>query len=558
MLVSDKLDEQDEEELSLTSEEPTEELSTYQERLLSELLEQEEEELSLSSEEPTEEISRTQEIDSTPTIAPLPLVPVVFIMTSKVTINGIDIEVEDTPQQVTETDQCLYKKEDRETSKDRNALLEKATKTSQPKFDLMTLSVTDPEKLADTYNLQMLIAKMRQNNVRHDLADVFSVLKFDTTNKLSISSVVALYQDYMQVTEAEVALSCEWYATMPKGKRRQFFIENLKLSFDYMENNTKDQLFTKCLETYADYPASQKGGPLFFKIMIDQLQTNSEDATQYLLDTLKNLKISNFKGEDVTTVVSLIRGAVSRLKNIRNPHTHTHAVPEDLAKTLLGVFQTSSVSDFNEFFKHMSISCRVNQVKQGLSALPTIEELLHAAESNYRDLSVADKWTGVSTKKSETGFTAGGPRARGAALVCWNCDTPGHSSRDCTKPKDTDRISRNRLAFQKKKEERTGGPRRDGQDMTPTGKFAPPTVDETRGPNGARTSGRRSIDGVPHFYKRADRRWYPVDTSPPPPQGHVQFPSQHSPPPQRPASPTLTEGTSFTPATQPPPPDSSE
>ena len=94
--------------------------------------------------------------------------------------------------------------------------------------------------------------------------------------------------------------------------------------------------------------------------------------------------------------------------------------------------------------------------------------------------------------------------------------------------------------------------------MTPTGKFAPPTVDETRGPNGARTSGRRSIDGVPHFYKRADRRWYPVDTSPPPPQGHVQFPSQQPPPPQRPASPTLTEGTSFTPATQPPPPDSSE
>jgi hypothetical protein len=45
--------------------------------------------------------------------------------------------------------------------------------------------------------------------------------------------------------------------------------------------------------------------------MIDQLQTNSDEATQYLLGVLKGLKISNYPGEDVGVVVSLIRGAVS-------------------------------------------------------------------------------------------------------------------------------------------------------------------------------------------------------------------------------------------------------
>ena len=319
-----------------------------------------------------------------------------------------------------------------------------------------------------------------------------------------------------------------WYATMPNPARRKYFSENLKLLLDYLENNVEEELVTKCLETYSTYPTPQKGGPLFFKIMIDQLQTNSDEATQYLLGVLKNLKISTFKGEDVTVVVSLIRGAVERLSNIRNPITNTNAVPDDLVKTLLTVFQTSSVGEFNEFFRHMSISVRINQVKQGLKALPTISELLHAAESNYRELSVAAKWTGVSTKGGETAFVAGQQpqQQQRTPPICWNCDSSGHSSRDCTKPKDADKIAKNREAFQKKKQARIGPDRSDGHDVTPTGQFSPPNVDEQRGPGGQRTSGRRTIDGIPHFYKRADKRWYPVNQTAPSNPPNPQQPPQ--------------------------------
>jgi mevalonate kinase len=101
----------------------------------------------------------------------------IIIMATKVNINNEEFEVEDAPQPFTPVDQCLYKKEQRDSAKDRNALLEKATQTQQHKFDLMRLSVTDPEKLTDTYNLQMLIQKMKQNHLRFDLADVFNIVK---------------------------------------------------------------------------------------------------------------------------------------------------------------------------------------------------------------------------------------------------------------------------------------------------------------------------------------------------------------------------------------------
>jgi hypothetical protein len=53
--------------------------------------------------------------------------------------------------------------------------------------------------------------------------------------------------------------------------------------------------------------------------MIDQLQTNTDAATQYLLDSLKHLKVSNYDCEDITRVVSMVRGAAQRLKNLKDP-----------------------------------------------------------------------------------------------------------------------------------------------------------------------------------------------------------------------------------------------
>jgi hypothetical protein len=40
----------------------------------------------------------------------------------------------------------------------------------------------------------------------------------------------------------------------------------------------------------------ERGGPLFFKLLMDLLQNNSTEAAEYLVNVVKNLKITNFDG----------------------------------------------------------------------------------------------------------------------------------------------------------------------------------------------------------------------------------------------------------------------
>ena len=183
-------------ELSLITEE-----QEAQEALLEE--QEAQEELLEAQEELQEEEPKSQSMSS-------PVKKTVFI-------HGIEYEIGNSPHKVTEYDQCLYKKEDRVdmTTKTRNDLFERATKLSHDKYALMNLSVTGPEKLDDTYNLQMLVKKTKHNHIKYDMGDVFTILKLNPTDPGAIEGTVDLYLDYTQVTEQEVADSCKWYATMP-------------------------------------------------------------------------------------------------------------------------------------------------------------------------------------------------------------------------------------------------------------------------------------------------------------------------------------------------------
>jgi hypothetical protein len=68
---------------------------------------------------------------------------------------------------------------------------------------------------------------------------------------------------------------------------------------------------------------------------------------------VKSLKLTNFDGENVEKVVSLIRGAVNCLENLKT-RTGKGALPSDMPEHLIKVFQTSSVVAFNQLFEHFN------------------------------------------------------------------------------------------------------------------------------------------------------------------------------------------------------------
>jgi hypothetical protein len=120
---------------------------------------------------------------------PLPPSPTVAMVTKKILVDGLEIEIHLTAQLPVKAAGYLYKKESRSTlTADKlNELFERATKTSQVKYDLMNLSITDTEKLNDTYNLQMTVEKTKANHIRFDMDNVFQVLKVDPNDNTSKS-----------------------------------------------------------------------------------------------------------------------------------------------------------------------------------------------------------------------------------------------------------------------------------------------------------------------------------------------------------------------------------
>jgi hypothetical protein len=453
----------------------------------------------LSTEEDSSEISDTTDGNSSETSETMP-----DTTENEVEIGGVKIklavaakntEVEDTP---------MFKKDKRkEMSEDkRNDLFDKATKNVLTKFDLLSLSIKDEDKLDDTYNLHILIAKMKAHMIKYDMHDVFQILTVAEDGK-KVSDPKSLFSNYSTISEADVAKSNRWYATWPEAGT---YRENLQLTYQFLENNTTERLWDKCLEVYEQYPAQERGGPLMFVIIMKKLQVDTDAAVEYLRNSVKMMKITNFDGEDVSRVVSLIRGAWKRLKGVGESK-----VPTDFSKQIASVLQTSSVPEFNAIFEHLTNMVEIKaRLEPGKDQWPKPDVLLEMAESKYLELHHIDKWTGATTKVNQSIFF----QSTGGKIKCFNC-LGDHPLSKCTKPKNDKLIEQRRNEFNKEKEKtnknntangatnnnnnKSGDGNRSSGGGNNKGKWAPPTPQEKN---------RRTIDGKPYKYSPKKKRWY--------------------------------------------------
>jgi hypothetical protein len=436
-----------------------------------------------------------------------------------VIIDGVEYDLEPTPKTAVKANVATFTKaaSAKMDVKEKTDLFERATaKKLQPKFTMMNLKIDDPDKLDDTYNLAAAIDTMKENHIKYDLHDVFKTVYFDSKDPTTITKTVDLYTDYGSVKVADVAKSTNRFCYTMIRDPSNAIHENLKLTKTYLVNNTDDNLVLKINKTYLSYPEEERGGPLFFKLLMDLLQNNSAEAAEYLINVVKNLKISNFDGENILKVVSLIRGAVKRLTNLKDA-TGQSALPKDMANHLLDVVQTSLVDDFNSLFKHFRLQSQIATFRQKLSKTPTIEEILLFAKNQYHLMSSTGKWTGVHAKANETVFVAALKAATPGTKfkVCFNCGGSHHYSK-CPKPADQSCIKANKALFRKNKRGNgTGSPAPAQPGPTPArhGKFSPPTDDKKK------NKSRRLIDGKLHWFHYKTQKWRPVGekTTPSPP-----------------------------------------
>jgi hypothetical protein len=373
------------------------------------------------------------------------------------------------------------------------------------KFAHFNVSIHDPETLNTSSDIGALINRLKAHHNKYDFSAVFTIVKPDPddpddSSKYQYSN---LYTDYPQVTVSEVAESNEWWATMTD--ENVAYMQDLKATLDHLIANSEDTLVNKVNETHLSYPAVQQGGPLFFKIMMDMLQDNSEDSAEFIISQVKNLKISEEKDEDVETVITKIRAAEQRLKNLKT-RSGRQAYPAEFPDYILKVFQTSSVLEFNDFFKTLGVQQQIATLK---SKTPdkdrlTTEQIISWAESHYRSLKTKEEWSGASPKSHASNFVA-----QSSGPTCFNCGGP-HTLKECPKPHDASRITANKTAFWKNKKEKKGTPTKPQSNKSDKGprtdEFKPPTAEEKA------NKSRRIIKGQPMFYHYKKKKWFKVSS----------------------------------------------
>jgi hypothetical protein len=194
-------------------------------------------------------------------------------------------------------------------------------------------------------------------------------------------------------------------------------------------------LFEKVFKQYDEMKQEQKGGTLFFIIMMNILLSHTEEAALALNGWVRNFRLTNLQGKNVDKAVSLLRGAMKRLKSINKD-------PEDILRVLISVMQTSSVDDFNATFHNLEKVCLILNAlhRSGERLITQAGELFGLAETTYGSFVEAGTWTGASTTGSESTCVAqDGATAPPKVKVCWNCGG-NHLLHECKTQRNEQKI----------------------------------------------------------------------------------------------------------------------
>ena len=277
----------------------------------------------------------------------------------------------------------------------------------------------DSELLAKSYTISSKLAALKIHLQKYDMIDCFMIL---TPTDVTLSgeivgpglqltgtdpTMVNLIANYATVEEQQVINHVHFLRLYGQ----KYDLQNLDWSTELLTSSCDSDLSDKVSEKLTKYPISKTGGPLYLWHILNLIISTSEAASKALLDRLENIKIHTIDGENILQVISLLRGALDRLKVVNK-------TPVDVVDKVLDIFQTSSVKDFNTVFKTLKLNVRLK-----ISTGYTLEYIFQTAETFYREMQETHKWIGLGNDSS-------------VFVTCWNCGEDGHVFRNCNKTRN--------------------------------------------------------------------------------------------------------------------------
>lgn len=374
-----------------------------------------------------------------------------------VTINGTQIRVRRTPNPADKfTLSTILNREERMrlSPEDKMPFDKQASGyvlSKNNKLRVQSILAKDEDILKQNYNVQYQVKLLKDHIERHDIGnrDVCTiVIPKDLARSPDVEETTYnLFEDYPKLTPEIIAASNAWYNMWVDA---DYLNDNQMLLFNLCKNNSEEILFAKCTEMYDTFHVMQRGGTLIFQLLLEKIQSFSEQKLEYLKYKVETLKISTLPGENVDTACSLISAAYKTFESMSTPTINR--IPLEWSKTVIKTLQTTSVQSFNHIFKLEEAEARREADKNGGQPVwPSHEQLINLASAVYNRMSHSNKWNAPKAARSRAlPVNPSRPPYNSndrPAPTCWNCGQQGHTVPTCPKPRNQAQIDRNRDQF---------------------------------------------------------------------------------------------------------------
>ena len=175
---------------------------------------------------------------------------------------------------------------------------------------------------------------------------------------------------------------------------QQWDLQNLDWSLELIQSSCELGLKNKVQEKMIKLPHELESGPMFFYLMMREIISSTEASTLSMVNRIKTMKLSSFKGENVSVATGQLSMALRRLQVLDK-------VPVEIRKHILKGLQTSSVTAFNSYF---------SLLETNLDQIPnftlTNDEILDKADGLYRELLEIGEWTSAKFTTPANAFVS--------------------------------------------------------------------------------------------------------------------------------------------------------
>ena len=312
----------------------------------------------------------------------------------------------------------------------------------------------------DVHLWQESIRQIHEQAYAYDMLSIFMIPDvFDTITYDSVIKSTKMYDSIKDFSNPELTddhyFNWQNYVYLFGG---DIEVQSDTWMVKFLKSSMEPSLYSAVMLDYEDKPISQQGSITLFRLIVNRMVLQSEEARRHLLRFIEDFDIRYYPGEDASL-------ACVKLKEI----THaigTKKLPSDLISHVLEGFEKSTTESFRQMCSTLRVSFLSSFTRSMLGTLSLqaqLTNLLRDLESAYLEIKASGKWIGAGTEGARANtsvfnadvsdefdeehdeyalYKASTPANRRLPFkewvktaTCRYCDTVGHIRPDCRRRK---------------------------------------------------------------------------------------------------------------------------